>query len=284
MDLTKKLKRFSTEILDPANQKVRVLYEDRAHALATNHQCSLRSIYLESLKLEIYPYRYLRNRNSISIHEQIKLAKTKVTIVGAGGLGGHIILLLARIGIGSLKIIDHDSFDETNLNRQAISSTASLGKSKAKTAVDLVKSINPAVVCTHLSEKIGCDYAQEVLNDSDIVVDALDNINARFDIEHATKKLRIPLVHGAVAGFEGWVMTIFPEDRGMENIYEKKQSINATHNSPESLLGVPPFTPAIIATLQAMEVIKIILNRGKTFRNAMAHMNLETGQLNEFKF
>ena len=119
-----------------------------------------------------------------------------------------------------------------------------------------------------------------------MVGDCLDNVPDRFLLERASKKLRIPLVHGALAGFEGQLMTIFPDDPGLKNIYGKAEvgaSVNSS-KSPESVLGVPAPTPSLIATLQVMEVLKIILKRGRIFRNILLHVDLEAGQMNEFSF
>ncbi|MBW1852454.1 MAG: HesA/MoeB/ThiF family protein [Deltaproteobacteria bacterium] len=202
--------------------------------------------------------------------------------MGAGGLGGQVILLLARLGIGSLVVIDFDVFDDTNLNRQALCSETALNKSKAEQAVAVVGSINRGVEVAAHQVKLDPSNAFEILTGSDVVVDALDNLSDRFILEKATKSLGIPLVHGALAGFEGQLMTIFPDDPGLKQLYGNERAKENKSMSPEAVLGVPGITPSLIATLQAMEVFKIILKRGKVFRNVMMHVDLENGELNEF--
>lgn len=274
----------STKITDPAGREVLVLYDDQAIKIADGSRRSIHEVYAEALGLGISPYRYIRNREIISVQEQLRLAESRVAVVGAGGLGGQVIVLLARLGIGHLVVVDRDTFDETNLNRQALCSKSSLGRPKSEVAVEAVASINPGVEVTPHRVRLDSSNAREILAGLDVVVDALDNIPDRFLLERATKTLGIPLVHGAVAGFEGWIMTIFPDDPGLKCVYGGEVGSRNDRRSPEAILGIPAPTPCIIGTLQAMEVVKIILKREKIFRHSMAHVDLERGQLNEFAF
>jgi len=278
------LQKRSRKIADPAERQVQILEDVQALKIADECRCSVHAVYIEALGMGIYPHRYVRNREIISEQEQLKLAQSRVAVVGAGGLGGQAILLLARIGIGYLVVIDHDTFDETNLNRQALCSQNALGKSKAEEAAAVVGAINPGVETISYRLRIDSSNAQKILIGSDVVVDALDNIPDRLALEGEVKKLDIPLVHGAVAGFEGQIMTIFPQDHGLGNLYGRGGPVKETKQSPESIFGVPALIPTVIGTFQVMEVLKIILNRGTTFRNMMVHMDLEAGRINEFLF
>ncbi len=274
----------SKKITDPAGRQVEVLEDTQARKVAEECHSTLHNIYIEALTLGICPYRYLRNREAISLEEQLGLAKSRVAVIGAGGLGGHVILLLARMGIGTLVVVDYDVFDETNLNRQTLSSMETLGKPKSEAAAVAVNSINPGVKVIPCRVKLDSSNALEILTGSNVVVDALDNVQDRFVLERTTKKLGIPLVHGALAGFEGQVMTIFPDDPGLKHLYRDEGAGGDKSKRPESILGVPTLTPSLIATLEAMEVLKIILKRERIFRNTMVHVDLETGQINEFTF
>ncbi len=278
------LKSRSKKINDPAGREVEILEDSQVLKIAAESGCSPHDVYVEALGLGIYPYRYLRNRETISPKEQLKLSKARVAVVGAGGLGGQVILLLARVGVGQIVVVDYDRFDETNLNRQALSSQRAMGKSKAKEAVMVVGAINPGVIVTPHQVKIDPSNAREVLEGSDVVVDALDNIPARFTIEDASKSMGIPLVHGALAGLEGQLMTVFPDDPGIKRLYGSSAAGGEKSKSPEAILGVPTLMPSFIATLQAMEVLKILLKRGRLFRNVMVHVDLESGKMNEFTF
>ena len=281
-ELHQLIKERSIKITDTAARQVQVLWDDQATKTATELGRTVHDVYREALTLGIVPYRYIRNREALSVEEQLKLAASRVAVIGAGGLGGQVILLLARVGIGHLVVVDHDVFDETNLNRQALCHRESMGRPKSKVAAARVRSINPGVEVTPHQAKIDDSNAREILDGSDVVVDALDNVSTRFALERATKALKIPLVHGAVAGFEGRMMTIFPEDPGLQNLYGSELAKVDDTKRPEAILGVPVLTPSFIANLQAMEVVKIILNRGKIFRNIMVHADLENGQVSEF--
>ena len=274
----------SKKINDPAGREVEILEDSQALKIAAESDRTVHDVYVEALGLGIYPYRYIRNRETISREEQLRLSKSCVAVVGAGGLGGQVILLLARVGVGHIVVVDYDRFDETNLNRQALSSQRAMGKSKAEEAVIVVGSINPGVLITPHQVRIDPSNAKKVLEGSDVIVDALDNIPARFTIEDAAKSMGIPLVHGALAGLEGQLMTVFPDDPGIKRLYGSSVTGGEKSKSPEAILGVPTLMPSFIATLQAMEVLKIILKRGRLFRNIMVHVDLESGEMNEFTF
>jgi len=276
------LLRKTQKIKDPAGRDLDILEDREATKLAYEFKCEVRDIYLKALAQGIYPYRYIRNLETLSLQEQIRLANGRVAIVGAGGLGGQVVLLLARIGVGNLVVVDSDVFDETNLNRQALCAEAALNRPKSEQAVEVVAAINPGVQVSSYQVRLNASNAPEILTGSNVVVDALDNLPDRFVLEKAAKDLGIPLVHGALAGFEGQLMTIFPEDAGLKQIYGSIRKNEDKSTRPESILGVPAITPSLIATLQAMEVLKILLNRGKVFRNVMLHVDLENGELNRF--
>jgi molybdopterin/thiamine biosynthesis adenylyltransferase len=283
-DVLEMLRENSEKMVDPAGREVQIIRETEVQKISDSSGRSIRNLFLTALKAEICPYRYLRNRKIISIEEQIRLAESCAAVVGSGGLGGNVILLLARLGIGCLLVVDHDVFDETNLNRQALSDTRSIGTAKSQKAADQVASINPAVDVHSLKVQIDHDKALEIFDGVDVVVDALDNIPDRFVIEKAAKTLGVPFIHGAIAGFDGQVMTIFPEDQGLASLYGNGDVKKDDPARPGAVLGVPAITPSLVATLQVMEVIKILLDRGNPFRNKLVHVDLESGQFNHFSF
>jgi molybdopterin-synthase adenylyltransferase len=271
----------SDRIKDPAGREVEVLREENALFIARSCSASLFEVYRESLELGVYPLRYLRNKESISIRDQIRLAESRVAVTGAGGLGGHVIQSLARVGVGQLVVIDPDAFDETNLNRQAFSNRDSLGRHKVDVACEFLAAINPSVTVIPHAVSLDSANAREILLGSDVVVDALDNVPDRLVLEKAAQALGIPLVHGAIAGLEGQLTTVFPGDQGLKQIYGA-DATRKDPRSPEAVLGVPSVTPSLVAALQAVEVLKILLNRGRTFRKRMVHLDLENGKWQEF--
>lgn len=271
------------EIADPADRKVVIIEDEQSLGLSKECGCSLGEVYRTSLEQGIWPYRYIRNRDILSREEQLVLSQSRVAVIGSGGLGGTVILLLARIGVGYLTVVDCDSFDETNLNRQAVSKMDNTGSPKAEEARKMVEGINPAVSVQSLCLKIDSDSAPDILSGSRVVVDALDNVPDRLALETVTRKLEIALVHGAIAGFDGQVMTVFPEDPGLKLIYGSDISKNDPQR-PEAVMGVPAITPSVVASLQAMEVLKILLNRGEVLRRRMLHIDLESARFDVFRF
>ena len=288
MDNSNKITRAITQnavtLPDQAGRDRTVIKEQSALDIAAAHKVNLHDIYSIALKKNILPYRYIRNLESITVEEQLKLIESRVSIIGAGGLGGQVITLLARLGVGNLVVVDHDVFDETNLNRQALSSIDVIGKSKAETAKETVGRINPAVNVTAFHSRLDATNANTILTGSNIIVDALDNISDRFTLQDLAKDIEIPLVHGAVAGFEGQLMTIFPDDEGMKNIYNKSRNSGPAQKSPVSILGVPAVTPAIIASYQVMEVLKIILKKENLLRHMLVYMDLAKCESRKLKF
>jgi molybdopterin/thiamine biosynthesis adenylyltransferase len=282
-DIHLRIREKAARITDPAGRELAVLEDPSALEISALCGPDLHEIYREALGIGVYPGRYVRNLDVISPTEQLKLAEAQVAVAGAGGLGGQVILLLARIGVGRLVVIDHDRFDETNLNCQALCSLETLNRPKAEAAVEVLASVNPGVRVIPHQAKIGASNADVLLAGADVIVDALDNVPDRLVLQEAARRLGVPLVHGALAGFEGRVMTIYPGDPGLEQLYEPAAA-EADPERPEALLGVPAVTAAVVGSLQAMEVLKILLHRGKPFRQIMAHIDLESGRFEEFRF
>jgi len=282
--LEKRILEKASPIKDLVGRDVLILDEVHADAIAQDLGLTLLDVYRATLGLGIYPRRYLRNRDGISLQDQIKLAESRVAVVGAGGLGGTVTQLLGRIGIGKLTVVDCDVFDETNLNRQAFCTRDWVGQPKALAVQAQLKSINPAVEVRAHIVRLDSANGPGILTGSQVIVDALDNVKDRLTLEALAKTLGVPFVHGALAGFEGQLMTVFPEDPGLKQIYGSGDDRGSAANRPEFLLGVPSITPSIVATLEAMEVLKILLNRGTPFRNKMVYIDLERGEWSQFGF
>ncbi len=213
--------------------------------------------------------RYERNKATLSEEENQVLQQSRVCVVGCGGLGGYVIEMLARLGVGTITAIDGDVFDESNLNRQILCDEKVLGQSKALTAKNRMAIVNSEIKVHAVHELLTSDNGECLLGGHDVVVDALDNIDTRFLIQGICEKLRIPFVHGAIAGWYGQVATIFPGDRTLDKIYKSR-----TSSGKEKLLGNPSFTPALVSSTQVSEVAKILINRGKLIRKQVLFINL----------
>ncbi len=213
--------------------------------------------------------RYLRNMDTFTVEENLKFKDFKVCVIGCGGLGGYIIEELGRLGIGRITAIDSDIFDETNLNRQLFSTVNQIGKHKVDAAFLRMKEINPDVelipVCTMLTDTNCAD----LIRDNDLIVDALDNIPTRLLLERYCEELKIPLVHGAISGWHGQVLVVYPGDRTLSSLYS-----DDSKQGDEVWEGNPSFTPAVVASIQAAESVKVLLNRGKILRKKLLSINL----------
>jgi molybdopterin/thiamine biosynthesis adenylyltransferase len=223
-----------------------------------------------ALEIDLLPVRYLRNRQSITIRQQLRLFRGKVAIIGCGGLGGYAVEEMARLGIGYIKIIDPDVFVEHNMNRQILSCPGVLGKPKVEVAAQRVKEINPAVTVVPVKESFTTGNGAELLQGINIALDALDTIPIRFQLAEICKKMNIPLVHGSIAGWYGQAAVQFPGEDILGKIYSRYKGKKGI----ETELGIPSFTPAVVASIQVAEVCKIILNEGKPLRQRMLSINL----------
>lgn len=217
------------------------------------------------------PQRYLRNLGTIGIAGQIRLLQAKVAVVGAGGLGGHAVELLARQGIGELRIIDGDSFAQHNWNRQILSTEKNLGMNKALAAAKRVATINSDTRVQAVPRMLTAETAEACLKGMDVIVDALDSFAARRMLLQTAQKLRIPLVYGAIAGFTGQVATILPDDK----IIPAFLIGEAAANGVELQLGNPAATPAMAAAIQVQEVVKLLTGVGELLDRQVLYFDME---------
>jgi molybdopterin/thiamine biosynthesis adenylyltransferase len=275
--ILRELKKIKEEAINSSGKKYYSISVKQIKEIARKFQTKSREIEISALQNNIIPERYQRNLGVISPSEQAKLLQSKVVIIGAGGLGGTVLELLTRMGIGKLIIADKDLIVDSNLNRQILSTETNLGRNKAEVAVRRVKEINSSIEITGHSFFINSDNVKKIIEGAEVVIDALDNLPSRFVLQKACRDFKIPLVHGAIAGFNGQLTTIFPEDKGLELIYGSNKDL-PEHGS-EATLGAPTVTPALIASLEAQEVIKILLKRGKLFRNRLLYLDIEEGTM-----
>ncbi|QWV95312.1 HesA/MoeB/ThiF family protein [Geomonas oryzisoli] len=211
------------------------------------------------LEMGLLPARYQRNSGTVPPEGQLVLHRSRVTVIGCGGLGGYVVEQLARAGVGTIVAVDPDVFEEHNLNRQLLSSIDALGASKAAAAAQRVAAINPAVTVVPEQVAFCPDNARELIAASSVAVDALDNVQGRLELADACNSLEVPLVHGAIAGWYGQVATQLPGEATLRLIYSSWTSGAGV----ERELGNPSFTPAAVASLQAAEVCKLLLGSGR---------------------
>jgi molybdopterin/thiamine biosynthesis adenylyltransferase len=242
--------------------------------LANRFRMTQKDIEIAALKNSVLPERYTRNMNSLSMTDQVKLLLSSVVIVGLGGLGGTVAETLARIGVGTLTLIDGDVFEESNLNRQLVSSEKNLSHAKVDAAAQRIAEINASITVHPHFQILNPDNAGKLMADADVAIDCLDSITTRFTLETASKARGIPLVSAAVGGYAGQLTTIFPEDRGLELIYGPPDSVSVTKGA-EVRLGNPPFTVSTVASLESAEVVNVLLHKTSNLRNRLLIIDLQ---------
>lgn len=238
-----------------SNENIRQVSWQDIISLAEVRQLPPGEIEKTCLQKGLTPARYLRNMNAISRDEQLRLLDARVGVCGCGGLGLYIMSHLARMGVGHLSVWDPDTFSESNLNRQLFASYASLGQSKVEVCRHFIQQINPAVAVT-ARKSYWEDDRESIFKQQQVIVDALDNIPSRLALAEACAEEKIPLIHGAVAGWYGQITVIMPGDKSLQVLYG-----SAVGKGIEQEQGTLPFTAAAIASMQAAEVIKLLLNR-----------------------
>ena len=212
--------------------------------------------------------RYDRNR-IFSIDQQDELGEKKAAVIGCGGLGGYAIEMLARAGVGHLRVCDGDVFDETNLNRQLLCTEDVLGKSKAEAAAERIKAVNSKTeaeaFCCNLTE----ENADEILAECDVVIDALDSVGAKLMLQRACRRQEIPMIHGAIGGWFGQVTTIFPGNDTLSLIYSDDTEVSQE-------LGNPSFSPAMVSAIQVSEAVKVMLGKDDILMRKLLFIDLMT--------
>ena len=213
-----------------------------------------------------------RQMSIVTRSEQERFKDAKITVIGCGGIGGETIEMLARMGIGELVLVDKDAFDLSNLNRQTMASIADLGLDKEAVAAEKVRLINPYVKVTTYNEHVDQSNIDKVIGDSDIVIDALDNVLTRVIVSRKAKEKGIPYIHGAIHGTLGQITVFLPNsDKTYEEMFNlpslgkelDDETVAALKNVTS---GVPPVigpTPNLIGCLEAMEAYKIITGVGR---------------------
>ncbi len=219
----------------------------------------------------MYNKRYERNR-IFSPAEQELLAEKKAAVVGCGGLGGYLIEMLGRLGVGSIVAVDGDVFEETNLNRQILCDENNLGGSKAAAAGLHMAVVNSEVDVISVCENLTEENAERILGGCDLVLDGLDSVGSKLMLQRICRQLDIPLVHGAIGGWFGQVTTIFPGNDTLSLIYEEGCEVSQEE-------GNPSFTPAVIAGIQAAEAAKVLLGYEDILQRKMLFIDLFTGEV-----
>jgi adenylyltransferase/sulfurtransferase len=199
---------------------------------------------------------------------QKKLLNAKVFMIGAGGRGCPVGYDLAAAGVGTLGIVDNDRVEMSNLQRQIAHSTKTLGKLKVDSAKETFEALNPDVTVVGIRERLTKDNILALIKDYDIVVDGSDNFPTRYLVNDACVLAKKPLVSGAILRFEGQVTTIVPgEGHCYRCLFEDMPPAGLVPSCQEA--GVIGAIPGVVGSLQAIEVIKLILGKGDVLKNTL---------------
>lgn len=197
--------------------------------------------------------RYLRNIPALSEQECLLLQNKRVAVVGCGGIGGYLIELLSRLGVGYIKAIDPDVFDESNLNRQLLLEQSLIGYPKAKAAQERVQRINPHIKVEPIIAALDANNASTLIADCDLALDGLDSIPARRILAAACTETHIPYVYGAISGWVAQAAVSMPGDNFLDALYPPDVTIR-----DKSVLS---FTPAFCASMQVALGVKLLTGR-----------------------
>lgn len=194
---------------------------------------------------------------------QRKLLDSKVLVIGAGGLGSPVAMYLAAAGVGKMGVLDFDTVDESNLQRQILHTTPDVGRPKVESALEHLKALNPTVEYVGYDTMLTSENAFEVISPWDVVVDGTDNFPVRYLVNDATQMLGKPLVYGSIHQFDGQATVFLPGDAGpcYRCLFPEPPPPGVVPSCAEG--GVFGVLPGIVGSIQATEAIKLITGMGE---------------------
>jgi molybdopterin/thiamine biosynthesis adenylyltransferase len=267
----------------PDGTAVRVLTHRSVRSAAHLMDVSPRQAEIEALERGIIPERYLRNFKTLDCAAQARLLRTKVALVGLGGLGGPIMEGLARLGFGIITAADHDVFEPTNLNRQLLAVEDTLGMAKACAAKARLEQVNPSVELSVRQLFVAPEAFAEFFTGADVAVDALGGMACRPAAERGAAKAGVPLVTAAVAGWTATAATVLPGAKGPATLFCPDG--NTSGPSAEDALGCLAPALGVAAGLVLAECVRLALGQPPQLGGPcgrMAVVDLEKMSLDRF--
>lgn len=219
--------------------------------------------------------------NEIGEEGQYKLLKSKVLVVGAGGLGAAILPYLAAAGVGEIGIVDDDVIEISNLHRQVIYKSLAIGKSKAAEAKLMISELNPSIKVNAISEKLSANNAIALFEKYDIIVDATDNISIKYLMNDACLVTNKPMVYGSIFRFQGQVSVFNYQNGPTYRCLYTDESSNAANCEDAGVIGI---SVGIIGMFQANEVLKMILGIGEVLKGKVLVYNILNNEQQKYDF
>ena len=210
----------------------------------------------------------------IGISGQKKIKKSKVLIVGLGGLGCPVAEYLCRAGVGTIGLIDHDKIDLSNIHRQSMFTTKDINKYKVKVVSDRVKKINPNIRIKSFKKKLNRSNIEILINDFDIIIDGTDNFTSKFLVNEFSRKFKKIFVCGAISKFDGHVFSFnFSKDNSpcLKSFYQTIPNEEVLNCEADGVVGT---IASVVGSIQANEVIKNIIGIGKSLNGKVLIINL----------
>jgi len=209
----------------------------------------------------------------IGYQGQLKLKQAKVCVVGIGGLGNPIVTRLAAMGVGKIRIVDRDVIELSNLHRQTMFNEDDIGQVKVETAAKKLRKLNQDIVIEELPVSINDYTALDVVDGCDVVIDALDSVNARYSLNKACIEKKIPFVTGAAVGVTGQSFTILPNETACYHCLFP--ALDEDSMPTCSIEGVHPSILSIIGGIEVSEAVKIITGKAPSLKDRVLHVDLE---------
>ncbi len=214
----------------------------------------------------------------IGYNGQLKLKNAKVCVVGTGGLGNPITSRLAAMGIGTLRIVDRDVIELSNLHRQTMFNEDDVGQVKVEVAAKKLQKLNPDCKIEALAVSVNDYTALEVIEGCDVVIDALDSVNARYALNKACVEFGIPFVTGAAVGVSGQAFTVLPKQSAC--YFCMFPELNEDTMPTCSIEGVHPSILSIVGGIEVSEAVKIIIGKKPSLSEKILHIDLENLDFN----
>jgi len=209
----------------------------------------------------------------IGYQGQLKLKQAKVCVVGVGGLGNPITTRLAAMGVGKIRIVDRDVIELSNLHRQTMFNEDDVGQVKVEIAAKKLRKLNPDIIIEELPVSVNDFTAFDVVDGCDVVIDALDSVNARYSLNKACIEKKIPFVTGAAVGVTGQSFTILPNESAC--YYCLFPALDEDSMPTCSIEGVHPSILSIIGGIEVSEAVKIITGKEPSLKDKVLHVDLE---------
>lgn len=220
--------------------------------------------------------------SEIGIEGQKKINEAKVLVIGAGGLGSPTLLYLAASGVGTIGIVDDDVVSTSNLQRQVLYTVNEIGLLKAERAKERLLANNPSLNIPIFKTRFTKNNAIEIASEFDIIVDCTDNYESRYIIDETALSLNIPMIYGSISKFTGQVSVFnYKGGKSYRELFSEQPKVD---NSDPTALGVLGVLPGIIGSIQANEVIKVILEAAGVLKDTLFLLNTKTMETQLVKF